>query len=106
MRGKLQLCRGHQSWAVLARVLLSERPLHRRQLAAELFSDTADPLGALRWCLAALRLSLGRETLLGDLIEARLPPGTNVLDGHPGYTASAATISTTSSDTTFSIGWA
>lgn len=76
MRGKL--VRGHQSWAVLARVLLSERPLHRRQLAHELFPDTVDPLGALRWCLAALRRALGRETLLGDPIEAHLPPGTDV----------------------------
>ena len=76
--GQVAAVRGHQSWAVLARILLAERPLYRRQLAAELFPDTVDPLGALRWCLAALRRALGRETLLGDPIEPRLPPGTEV----------------------------
>lgn len=35
--------RGFQVWALLARVLLSERPLTRRELAAELFPNTADP---------------------------------------------------------------
>ncbi len=76
--GQIALVRGHQSWAVLARILLADRPVHRRQLAAELFPDTVDPLGALRWCLAALRRALGRETFVGDPIEARLPTGTAV----------------------------
>lgn len=67
--------RGHQAWAVLARVLLSDRPVSRRQIAAELFPETVDPLGALRWCLAALRRALGPQTLTGDPLLANLPNG-------------------------------
>jgi len=59
--------RGLKSWGLLARVALGQRPLERRELAAELFSDADDPLGALRWCLADLRRSLEVPTLLrGD----------------------------------------
>lgn len=47
--------RGQKSWALLARVVLAERPLTRSELAAELFAEADDPLGALRWCLADLR---------------------------------------------------
>jgi DNA-binding SARP family transcriptional activator len=47
--------RAQKSWALLARVALAERPLTRRELAAELFAEADDPLGALRWCLADLR---------------------------------------------------
>lgn len=65
--------RGLQTWSVLARVLLSERPISRRQMAAELFPETVDPLGALRWCLAALRRALGPEALVGDPVCANLP---------------------------------
>lgn len=68
--------RGHQAWALLARVLLSTRPLSRRTLAAELFPDAVDPLGALRWTLAALRKAIGTPAcLLGDPVEAALPAG-------------------------------
>lgn len=67
--------RGLQAWAVLARVLLSSRPVPRRQLAADLFPETVDPLGALRWCLASLRRALGPETMTGDPISANLPQG-------------------------------
>jgi tetratricopeptide (TPR) repeat protein len=56
-----------KSWAVLARVALAERPIERRELAAELFGEADDPLGALRWCLADVRRSVGLPTLLcGD----------------------------------------
>jgi DNA-binding SARP family transcriptional activator len=47
--------RGRKSWALLARVALADRPLTRSELAAELFGEADDPLGALRWCLADLR---------------------------------------------------
>ncbi|MBK8159953.1 MAG: hypothetical protein IPK59_14695 [Rhodospirillaceae bacterium] len=73
-----RLVRGHQAWAVLARILLTERPIYRRDLAAELFPDTVDPLGSVRWCLASLRRAIGRETLSGDPIMANLPVGTHV----------------------------
>ncbi|MDQ4053424.1 MAG: hypothetical protein M3237_12095, partial [Actinomycetota bacterium] len=66
--------RGHQVWAVLVRVLLADRPLTRNELAAELFPDTADPLGSLRWCLAAARRALGAPTAFtGDPIVVDLP---------------------------------
>ncbi len=58
--------RGFRSWAVLARVALAERGLERRGLAAELFGKADDPLGALRWCLADLRRSLGQPELFRD----------------------------------------
>lgn len=72
------LVRGLQPWAVLARVLLSSRPVSRRQLAAELFPETVDPLGALRWCLASLRRALGPDAMTGDPISANLPQGCRV----------------------------
>lgn len=65
--------RGLQTWSVLARVLMSDRPVSRRQLATEIFPETVDPLGALRWCLAALRRALGSEALVGDPVRANLP---------------------------------
>jgi DNA-binding SARP family transcriptional activator len=77
--GQIQPVRGHQAWALLARVCLARGPLDRRALAAELFPETADPLGALRWCLAALRSALNSsDSLKGDPIELALPPGTMV----------------------------
>jgi tetratricopeptide (TPR) repeat protein len=66
--------RGHQVWALLVRVLLTDRPLTRSELSAELFPDTADPLGSLRWCLAALRRALGAPAALtGDPVVVDLP---------------------------------
>ncbi len=66
--------RGFQAWALLARVLLADRPLSRRELAAELFPETADPLGSLRWCLAALRRALDApDSLTGDPVRVDLP---------------------------------
>ncbi|HEY2791303.1 MAG TPA: hypothetical protein VGJ28_03045 [Micromonosporaceae bacterium] len=59
--------RGHKSWAVLARIALSDRPLTRAELAGELFGEADDPLAALRWCLADLRRCTGETSLLrGD----------------------------------------
>lgn len=71
--------RGNQAWAVLARILLSKKPMDRRRLSAELFADTADPLGTLRWCLAALRRAFDEPTAFrGDPIQRELPPGVRV----------------------------
>jgi DNA-binding SARP family transcriptional activator len=50
-----QQARGQKSWALLARIALAERQLTRRELAAELFGEADDPLGALRWRLGDLR---------------------------------------------------
>ncbi|GIE77243.1 hypothetical protein Aph02nite_31930 [Actinoplanes philippinensis] len=77
--GSLREVRGHKPWAVLARLLLSDRPLRRQQLAAELFPDTVDPLGSLRWCLAALRKAIGSsQVFTGDPISVTLPAGVRV----------------------------
>jgi len=69
---------GLQAWGLLARLLLTDRPVRRREIASELFGDTADPLGSLRWCLASLRRVLGSQALQGDPIEASLRPDTRV----------------------------
>lgn len=59
--------RGGKAWALLAYVVLAERPPSRHELAALLFSDAQDPLGALRWNLSELRRSLGEASALsGD----------------------------------------
>ncbi len=73
--GSARPVRGHQSWALLARIVMSERPLSRRALSAELFPSAVDPLGALRWCLAGLRRAVGSPgAFTGDPVEAGLPP--------------------------------
>lgn len=77
--GRSQSVRGHQAWAILARTLLSRTPVDRRSLAAELFPETVDPLGALRWCLASIRRALNSaDSLCGDPIEGNLPADTFV----------------------------
>ena len=71
--------RGHKAWAVLAYLVLAERPVARAQLAGLVFGDADDPLGALRWSLAQLRRALGvAGALSGDPLELGLPAGTAV----------------------------
>lgn len=71
--------RGHKPWAVLARILLSDRPLGRQYLAAEVFPEAEDPLGALRWSLAELRRGVQDPgSFTGDPVVASLPSGTDV----------------------------
>jgi DNA-binding SARP family transcriptional activator len=83
--------RGRKAWALLAYLLLCERPPSRRQLAELLFADAADPLGALRWNLAQLRRALGAAAALeGD--PARLVLARDVVvdvRGDPGSAAGA-----------------
>jgi DNA-binding SARP family transcriptional activator len=68
--------RGRKAWALLAYLLLADRPPGRRHLAELLFADADDPLGALRWTLAELRRSLGAPGLFGgDPVANRLAPG-------------------------------
>lgn len=75
----LRPVRGHQVWALLVRVLLADRALTRSELSAELFPDTADPLGSLRWCLAAVRRALGAPAaLIGDPVVVGLPENVTV----------------------------
>jgi len=77
--GEIQDIRGHQAWALLARVLLSRSPIDRKTLAGDLFPETVDPLGSLRWCLASLRKALDcPDALRSDPVEANLPADTAV----------------------------
>lgn len=76
--GNLGEVRGYQAWAVLALVALSKRPLSRRDIAFRLFPDVDDPLGALRWCLAALRRAIGPGCLTGDPVELNMPANASV----------------------------
>src|SRR6266511_4131224 len=71
--------RGRKAWALLAYLLLADRPPGRRHLAELLFSDADDPLGALQWTLAELRRALGAPGLLGgDPVATTLGPGLDV----------------------------
>ena len=59
--------RSRKSWAVLAYLILSERPPTRSQLASLLFTEAGDPLRALRWSLSEIRRCLGEDgSLDGD----------------------------------------
>lgn len=69
---------GRQTWAVLVRLLMADRPIGRSTLARELFCEAADPFGALRWCLAALRRTFGRDSFQGDPVELNLPPDVEI----------------------------
>lgn len=71
--------RGHKAWALLARLVAARTPLDRRKLAAELFEDAEDPLGALRWCLASIRKALAApDAFRKDPIICSLPRGVEV----------------------------
>jgi DNA-binding SARP family transcriptional activator len=71
--------RGRKCWALLAYLLLRERPVSRLTLAELLFPDADDPLRALRWTLVELRRALGgSEILHGDPLQLDLPAGTHV----------------------------
>src|SRR6478672_11634790 len=66
--------RSRKSWAVLAFLLLGERPPTRSQLAALLFSEADDPARALRWSLTEIRRALGPgATIDGDPVVLHLP---------------------------------
>src|SRR3954466_1801816 len=71
--------RSMKSWAVLAFLLLGERPPTRSQLASLLFAEADDPMRALRWCLAEIRRGLGPGGVVdGDPVVLTLPAGTAV----------------------------
>ena len=71
--------RSRKSWALLAFLLLAERPPTRSRLASLLFAEADDPLRALRWCLAEVRRGLGPGAVLdGDPVQLTLPAGASV----------------------------
>ena len=53
--------RSRKSWALLAYLLLTERPTGRARLAELLFAEADDPLRALRWSLAEIRRALADD---------------------------------------------
>jgi len=66
--------RSRKSWALLAYLLMAERPPSRGRLAGLLFDEADDPLRALRWNLAEVRRGLGvAASLDGDPVQLRLP---------------------------------
>jgi DNA-binding SARP family transcriptional activator len=71
--------RSRKSWALLAYLILHERPPTRAHLASLLFSEADDPLRALRWSLAEIRRALGPGAEVdGDPVSLRLSPDTLV----------------------------
>ncbi|WP_246050954.1 AfsR/SARP family transcriptional regulator [Nocardioides guangzhouensis] len=69
--------RSRKSWALLAFLLLGERPPARSQLATLLFADADDPMRALRWSLAEIRRGLGPVARLdGDPLRLSLSDAT------------------------------
>jgi DNA-binding SARP family transcriptional activator len=68
--------RSRKSWALLAYLVLSERPPTRSQLATLLFADADDPLRALRWGLGEIRRALGGAgSVDGDPVMLKLAAG-------------------------------
>ena len=65
--------RSRKSWALLAYLILSERPPTRAQLASLLFPDADEPARALRWSLAEIRRALGdKGSVDGDPVVLKL----------------------------------
>jgi DNA-binding SARP family transcriptional activator len=61
--------KGAKVWALLAYLAAAEVARPRSELAELLFGEAADPLGALRWNLAALRRLIDRpDAVKGDAI--------------------------------------
>lgn len=72
--------RGRKAWALLAYLILSERPPSRRAVAELLFNDADDPLAALRWTLSAIRRATDWSTdeIGGDPLVIRLQEGHSI----------------------------
>uniref|UniRef100_UPI0004789F6E hypothetical protein n=1 Tax=Arthrobacter sp. H41 TaxID=1312978 RepID=UPI0004789F6E len=86
--------RGRKAWGLLAYLLLHRTPTPRSQLAAMLFPDADDPLGALRWHLSNLRRVLGPgASIRGDPLTVRLPPSSKY-DADTSDSSHAATAPT------------
>jgi DNA-binding SARP family transcriptional activator len=77
--------KGAKPWGLLAYLAATAQAHPRSDLAELLFCEAVDPLGALRWNLAALRRLLGRpDALKGDAIRLDLADAvidTQQLDG-------------------------
>lgn len=86
---------GSKTWALLAYLLLAERPPSRTRLAQLCFPEADDPRAALRWSLAELRRLLGDDADVGgDPVRLQLPADSivdvhRVVDRAPGAGAVA-----------------
>ena len=69
--------RGRKAWALLAYLILSERPPSRQAVTEVLFPEAADPFAALRWTLSELRRVTDWPTTAigGDPLHLELPAG-------------------------------
>ncbi len=72
--------RGRKAWALLAYLILAERPPSRRTVAELLFNDADDPLAALRWTLSSIRRAAdwSTEEIGGDPLTITLQEGHHV----------------------------
>jgi DNA-binding SARP family transcriptional activator len=71
--------RGSKTWGLLAYLICTRLPTSRERVAAMLFSEADDPLGALRWSLSDLRRLVGPSFELGgDPLHITRVPGTVV----------------------------
>src|SRR2546428_560341 len=57
---------GHKPWALLTYLLLEPRSPTRQELADLLWSETDDPLGALRWSLSQVRKAIDPPAEIGE----------------------------------------
>jgi tetratricopeptide (TPR) repeat protein len=73
--GDVYKFRSRKSWALLAYLILSDRPPTRSQMVSLLFADADDPIRALRWSLAEIRRSLDDDgSVSGDPLVLQLAP--------------------------------
>ena len=71
--------RSRKSWALLAFLVLGDRPPTRSRLASLLFAEADDPLRALRWNLSEIRRGLGEAgSIEGDPVVLERPDDAKV----------------------------
>src|SRR5436309_14597346 len=64
--GESRRLEGYKPWALLTYLLLEPRPPTRRQLADLLWSETEDPLGAVRWALSQVRKAIDPPATIAE----------------------------------------
>ena len=64
--GESRRLEGHKPWALLTYLLLEPRAPTRRELADLLWSETDDPLGAVRWSLSQVRKAINPPAEIGE----------------------------------------